>query len=157
MNNFERLAEIGKQAHERRREEQTEKRRQKTKAPDVLSPMEQALEDRNTLARSYRAMIRKEEAEMLIRLLEGPDSAEVKRFMTFMRTMRLSDSDRFLDLIHDSKWLMRGEAKLSRSLILHLIGRTIYRMREREGLPPYDDAIFDEELTVFDRIKELLA
>ncbi len=156
MNNFEQHAEAGKQAHERRREAQTEKRRQRTKAPDIGTPLEQALEARNTLARSYRAAVRKEEAELLIRLLEGPHASEVKHFMKFMRTMKLEDGDRFLDLVHDSKWL-HDEPRSVRRQILHLIGRTIYRMREREGLPPFDDAIFNEELTVFDRIKELLA
>jgi hypothetical protein len=73
-----------------------------------------------------------------------------------MRVMKLTDGDRFLDFIHHSTWLEK-EPKDVRRQILHIIGRTIYRMREREGLPPFDDAIFDEELTVFDRIKELLA
>jgi hypothetical protein len=156
MNAFERQAEMAKPAFERRREAAAEKRKQRTTAPDVLTPLEKALEDRNTLARSYRAAVRKEEGELLVRLLQGPDAAEVKRFMSFMRVMKLTDGDRFLDFIHHSTWLEK-EPKDVRRQILHIIGRTIYRMREREGLPPFDDAIFDEELTVFDRIKELLA
>lgn len=147
-NAFDAYAEATKPAWKARKERIAVKRteaRAKTAA-------ERQLEENDALLRGYNAWL-KERQETL---LASPIGREVKGLLTFLRTMTLSSAPALVRLVETASWMRNAEPP-TRAELLWLIDRGITRLRVREGLPPFDDALPGEPDSAFLTIREALA
>lgn len=120
-------------------------------APIVLTPAEKKVRDQERLTRDWKKWRRDEQAEVR----EGEFAKELKGIETFLRTMAPSSAPALVALIRGSKWIDRAD-RATRHCLLTIIADGIRRLRERNGLPPFDDALPGEQPTAFDQIKEIL-
>lgn len=88
-------------------------------------------------------------------LCEGEHGAAVKELIRFMRGMTLRSGKELLARIQAAEWA-HGMSPDDRHLLLSIIGGAIRLMREREGLPPLDDPMFDQPPNVFQQAKAIL-
>jgi hypothetical protein len=121
------------------------------KAPMVPTPTEKKLREQQKLLTVWRAWHREMEAE----LLTGPYGKDIKGLQTFIRTMPLSSAGALIKLIQGARWL-RGADAATRQGVLWIVARGIQRLRERNGLDPFDDALPGEPPTAFEEIREML-
>ncbi len=88
-------------------------------------------------------------------LLAGPHAAAAQALLDFLETMTLSDGAALIAQIERGPW--RGADADTRFEILSLIDACIVSLRERGGLPPFDDALPGEPLNVFLVVREALS
>ena len=90
-------------------------------------------------------------------LLVGPHGAEAGRLVAFLESMTLADGADLVDIVVAGSW-PSADAD-ARFTVLQIIDNAIVSLREREGLPPFDDAIpwLDKTPTVFELIRQELA
>lgn len=118
----------------------------------ALSPAaERARVEETALLRRYKAWRRQSYAD----LLEGPHGTGIRDLMAFLRAMGLRDGKALLDRVRGATWLL-GATEAVRFVVLRMIGAAIARVREREGLDPWDDPVWDRPPGVFQMARDLL-
>jgi len=121
-------------------------------APMVPRGAEKALAERS---KQFAQAKRWTKAELKA-LLEGPWAPQIKRILYFLHKMGIEDGPSLLALLDDLSWLEKAEHNI-RMHILAEIDDAIIMLRICAGLPPIDDALPGEELTIFQITKENLA
>jgi hypothetical protein len=145
-NHFETFAEIAMPAPVRRKEAAAERR-----ATKRLSAKERMDEARDMNAR-YRRWKREQREE----LLAGPYGKEIRGLMSFIRTMSITSAPALVKFIERAAWVRNAPVDV-RHQVLSIVGRGILLLREREGLPPFDDGMMDDDVpTAFAQVKALL-
>lgn len=92
------------------------------------------------------------------RIREAVESAEHPGWKDLARILRRLDLERpeeLLEHIQNAKWLSEAELDI-RYLVLSIIDTAIIRLRERNGLEPFDDALPGEEPTVFELARRMI-
>jgi hypothetical protein len=123
------------------------------RAPRVSNPAEAAIREVTELlsraARSYAA----QETDLAAHSIYGAE------FITIQKVVRpISEPGsgaRLIELVRDAA--LRAAPPTIKFIVLRMIGIAIARHRVRQGWPPFDDAIGDEELRLFERCRELLS
>ena len=109
------------------------------------------LEEKESLLKLYRAGKKAD----LDRLLDGPQGKDVRGLVAFMRSMTLSSSTALVWLVEGAHW-MRGLTAAERDIVESLIFRGIARLREKNGLPFWDDPLPGEAPKAFDEIQDIM-
>lgn len=112
---------------------------------------EKELEEQDILTRQWRRWRKKR----LQALLDGPFGKDVRGLIRFMDTMTLSSAPAFLKVVTEATWAKEMSLN-ERHELLSVISARITKLRLKEGLPPFDDALFDEPPKAFEIIKEYL-
>jgi hypothetical protein len=96
---------------------------------------------------------RQRHAEELEEALAGPDGALVSELMVLLDQLELNSAAALLDFIQRSDW--NSVSYDTRLVVLHQVNDTITKMRERNGLPPFDDGLPGSRDNVFRVIRSL--
>jgi hypothetical protein len=86
-------------------------------------------------------------------LLAGPPGGAAQTLLEFLQTMSLDQGPQLIELVRAGDW-HRTDSDV-RFEILSLINAAITALHEQHGLPPFDDALPDEEPTAFLVIREM--
>jgi len=135
MNAFLKYAEKQTPASVKARQRATEKRRA-TKAE------EKALAEREDLFRLWKKWRR----ERLETLLTGPHGDAAQELVAFLKTMKLEDEARLIELVRAGWERTDADTKFE---VLSLINAAITALRERAKLSPINDALPHEKPTAF--------
>jgi hypothetical protein len=130
----------------RRRREAQERR-----AAQRGAQAERELAEERTLTKLYRAYRR----GRLQRLVEGPHGREALALLAFVRRMTLDDAEALIDRVEAADWA-RDLDPDDRFTLLNLLGRGIARVRERNGLEPFNDGGPGDPPRAFEQIKDVL-
>ncbi len=111
-----------------------------------------------------KAMIKAvNERDMLMRLwkkwridlvnaeLDGPYAPQLQALIDFLNKLELRNERQLLKLVRAGPWLTAH--KDIRFLVLRLIDARLIKLREKQELPPFDDAIPGKPLTTFQIIR----
>jgi hypothetical protein len=111
-----------------------------------------AVEERAKLLRTWRAWRR----DRVEGLMSGPHGAAARELREFLGRMKIGDGPALVAAIEAGSW--RDANADTRFEVLAMIDRAIARLREKSGLPPFDDALpfGDEPATAFQIIREHL-
>jgi hypothetical protein len=141
MNPYLDYAERVLTVHDKRRVRRAETRAQRAR--------EKELRERDELCALWREH-RKAQRDAL---LAGPHGAAAQALIGFMNAMSLEDGATLLDLVSAGPW--RDADDEIRFIVLQLIDAGLARLRERDDLPPFDDALpfSDEADTAFQIIR----
>jgi hypothetical protein len=107
--------------------------------------------EKHELERRYQA-VKQEERE---RLLAGPHGAELGEVIAYLETLTPERGAELVRWVQALTWLKEASPAL-RFEALHLISGAIISLRESQGLPPFDDPIFDGRPSVFLKLREML-
>jgi hypothetical protein len=110
-----------------------------------------ALQERDHLLRRWLHW----RGERLAQLLAGPQGDAVRDLVGFLDGMTFEQAPALVEFIATSQ--LRIADADTRFEILHLIDRAIASLREKQGLPPFDDALPGEAPTAFQIIRGLLS
>ena len=88
-------------------------------------------------------------------LCEGEHGDRVKELARFLRRMDLTSGRELIARIEAADWA-QGMPPSDRHLLLSIISGAIRLMRERNGLPPFEDPLWDDPPNVFQQIKAIL-
>jgi hypothetical protein len=116
----------------------------------IVDGANKELRDRERLLRQYRGWFR----EQVKAARQGPYGERLERLRRFLHTMTIDDGDRLIELVDDDHW--RDADADTRFLILRMVDNAIVLLREKRGLPPFDDALEGEPPTAFQIIKQCL-
>lgn len=141
MNAFLELAE--RQAPRKARERAVEKRAQ-TRA-------EQALTEREQQFRRWRQW-RRERSQAL---LEGSYADAARGLLDLLDRLTLADGQQLVAHVRAGPWIAADAD--TRFLVLATIDNVLVELRERTGLPPFDDPLSGEPNNVFLMLREVLA
>lgn len=92
------------------------------------------------------------------RIREAMEKAEHHGWRELTRALRRLDLERpgdLVDYIRGAAWIHAAD-KDTRYLVLSVIDTAIVRLRERNGLEPFDDALPGEPDTAFQAIRKLI-
>ena len=113
-------------------------------APMVLRGAEKQIAEDNAQFRRYR---RAKAAEYRA-ALAGPNGELVKELHDALKKLTIDQTEILLNAVELYDW---SDVSLgSRYTIISMIDDAIVRLREQNGLAPFDDSIFDEDPTVFE-------
>lgn len=98
-------------------------------------------------------LYRRERRRQLQALLDGPFGGEVRELLQIMRTMRLSDAPPLIQHARQAVWIKALPVD-HKYILLRLISRAISKVREKNGLPPFDDGVWGEPDRAFETIKK---
>jgi hypothetical protein len=112
---------------------------------------DKALQERDHLLRNWLRL----RGQRLAQLLAGPQGDAVRALVRFLDGITFEQAPTLVEFIAASK-LRTTDADI-RFEILHLIDWAIASLREKQGLPPFDDALPGERLTAFQIIRGLLS
>ena len=112
------------------------------------SENEKELADRERLTRMWRRY----HAEQLEQALAGIHSDVMKRLVAQLEDLRSARA--LVDFIATQDW--ESVDADTRAIALFEINRTIPALRERQKLPPINDALPGEPLTAFQIIREII-
>ena len=119
-------------------------------APMVLRGAEKQIAEDNAQFRRYR---RAKAAEYRA-ALAGPNGELVKELHDALKKLTIDQTEILLNAVELYDW---SDVSLgSRYTIISMIDDAIVRLREQNGLAPFDDSIFDEDPTVFEICKTKL-
>jgi hypothetical protein len=81
---------------------------------------------------------------------------EAEELFTLLREMDLEDGEELVDMIVRHRWCEADED--TRAVVLHEINWAIAAVRERYGMPPFDDSLpwSGEQPTLFEIIRRHL-
>lgn len=145
MNAFLNLADVQMSSPVKAKHRAAEKR------AVIMSPEDRKQRDAQILFRKWQKW-HKEKVQVL---LDGPYSKDIKGLVTFIETMTLSSSGALVSFIENAAWLRTAPADV-RQGVLTLVDHGIIKLRERNGMEPFDDALMDEPPTAFQQIREIL-
>jgi hypothetical protein len=111
----------------------------------------EALEKRSRMFRLWQKWHRKQ----VEKLLAGPYGTPAQELASFLETMTLTSGSELIELIHRGPWCDTDPD--TRFEVLRLIDGALAHLRERDGRPPFDDALPGEPLTVFQIIRAELS
>lgn len=117
--------------------------------PDATA--EKRLVEKDRLYRNYALDLRRR----TVALREGPHGREICELMRWMKGMGLKSGPELVARVEAATWA-REMGIGDRHLLLSIIGGAIRVLREREGLPPLDDPLWDQPPNVFERCKAIL-
>jgi hypothetical protein len=106
------------------------------------------LADRDRQARAWRKWRR----ERINELLAGPHGAAAQELMQFLE--QLESAPALIEFVKRGPW--RNADDDTRFLVLGLIDIAITEVREKRGLPPFDDALPGEPPNAFVIIRDML-
>jgi hypothetical protein len=106
-----------------------------------------ALSERDLLMRLWRSWRR----ETIATELDGPYKVPLQQLIDALNKMKLGDERKLQKLIQAGPWL-RAPLDL-RYLVLRLVSTRFANIREAADLPPFDDALPGEPLTVYQLIR----
>jgi hypothetical protein len=109
------------------------------------------LADQARLTRAWKARHR----EQLEEALAGAHGAQISELMALLDRLELSSAAALLAFIRRSDW--SSVSYDTRLVVLHEINDRITRMRERHGLPPFDDPLPGQPDNVFRIVQSILA
>jgi hypothetical protein len=109
---------------------------------------DKALEERDRQARMWRAWRRAKIEE----LLAGPYGTDVKALVDFLE--QLSSASELIEFIKCGPW--HNADSNTRFVVLGLVDLAIVEVREKRGLPPFDDPLPGEPPNAFLTIREWL-
>jgi hypothetical protein len=112
--------------------------------------LEKELADNSRLLSAWRQWHR----EQLDEVLKGPHAHLLRELLQFLRSMTLKSAPQLIRLIRGQDWRRIDAA--TKLTVLHEINGAITRLRERNGLPPFDDSLETEPRTGFLIVRELL-
>jgi hypothetical protein len=142
MNAFLEYAEKQTPASVKARQRATEKRH-------VTKAEEKALAEREDLFRLWKKWRR----ERLETLLTGPHGDAAQELVAFLKTMKLEDGARLIELVRAGGWERTDDD--TKFEVLSLINAAITALRERAELPPINDSLPSEKPTAFLIIREM--
>jgi muconolactone delta-isomerase len=145
MNPFEQLAAEQTSNPVKAKQRAAEKRRAKS------AQAEKELEDEGKLLVLYRRYKR----QQVQSLLNGPRGPQVSALAAIMRTMTLESAPGLIRYARGSAWVTELSTD-EKHILLGMIGRAITKVREKAGLPPFDDGLPGEPPKAFERIKTIL-
>ena len=113
---------------------------------------DKALADRDRLYRRYRAAKREQYAELFADPVHGD---RLRKFSATLGHFSIEDGDRMVAYWKEqcARWLNAAPGDMQLAALQMLDERCI-RLREKAGLPAFDDALPGEELTVFQQCRE---
>jgi hypothetical protein len=111
---------------------------------------EKALAERDAQLRHWQ---REHRAE-LDAVLAGPHGGALARLATFLDVMTMESANTLVEHIRADGW--HSADADTRLLVLRLIDTAIMQLRERNGMPPFDDPLFDQPPSVFLVLREML-
>lgn len=117
-------------------------------APIVLRGAEKQIAEDNAQFRRYN----RAKAAAYRTALEGPSGDFIKQLHNTLKKIDLKQADPLILLVHSMSTIDQE----SRYVALSMIDDAIVRLREQNGLAPFDDSLFDEEPTVFQICKSIL-
>jgi hypothetical protein len=156
VNFFEAIADKQQNAASKARDRAAEKRMAKlvvkseADAPMVAKQADKEVFEQAQQMKRYRAAIRQRRED----LLNGPHGQEIQKLLGVLEELSLSPPMALVDMVERSP--LRQADYTTRHDVLSIISSAIIRFRIREGLAPFDDAIFDEPATAFEQIRWLL-
>jgi hypothetical protein len=114
-------------------------------------PREQkALADDAKLLKAWTAWHK----EQLDKALAGPHGAVVAQVMTLLKQMDTISGAAMVAAMRGIDWgVVDYDTRLT---ILHQVHQAIARLRERAGLPPFDDPLPGQPTNVFQRVRQML-
>jgi hypothetical protein len=127
------------------------KHRAAEKRAILMTPEERDQRNAQILFRKWQ----KWHKEKVQALLDGPYGKDVQGIKLFLDTMTLSSSGALVRLVNASAWMRKAPADV-RHEVLAMIDASIIRLREKNGMPPFDDALPHEPPTAFQEIREVL-
>ena len=86
-------------------------------------------------------------------LAAGPYAGTAEALIEFLKQLTLDDGDVLIDMA----MIWQGAPRTTRFLVLQLIDEAMINLRERNGLPPFDDPMFDEPDNAFISIRKILS
>jgi hypothetical protein len=102
------------------------------------------------LSRAYKQRHR----EQLDAALAGPHGDQISELMTLLDRLELSSAAALLNFVRRCDW--SSVSYDTRLTVLHQINETITGMRERHGLPPFDDPLPGQPENVFRIVRAIL-
>jgi hypothetical protein len=116
-------------------------------APMVLRGAEKQIAEDNAQFRRYN----RAKAAAYRTALEGPAGVLIKELHDALKRLELEQPEPLLTLVNAIDW--QSIDTETRYTALSMIDDAIVRLREQNGLAPFDDALFDEDPTVFQMCK----
>lgn len=111
---------------------------------------EKELADGAHLLRAWRNW----HAEELAEARAGPHRHIIEPLMALLKRLDMQSGKALLDFIRAQNWsAVDAQTKL---VVLHEINTAITKMRERNGRPPIDDALWGERATAFQVIRSIV-
>jgi hypothetical protein len=99
---------------------------------------------------------RKWRSERTDALLAGPYADAARDLIDLLARLTPDGADMLIEAVTQGPWCNADSD--TRFVVLALIDNTIVELRERNGLPPFDDPVLpDAPLNVFLRLREVLA
>jgi hypothetical protein len=111
---------------------------------------EKALAERDAQFRHWKHKHR----EQLDVALAGPHGDALARLVAFLDAMTVESASTLIECVRAGAW--HSADADTRFLVLHLVGAAIVRLREQNGMPPFDDPLFDQPPNVFLVLREML-
>jgi hypothetical protein len=111
---------------------------------------EKALAERDAQFRHWQHEHRAE----LDAALAGRHGGALAALVAFLDAMTMESANALVEHVRADGWTSTDAS--TRFLVLRLVGEAIMRLRERNGLPPFDDPLFDQPPNVFLILRELL-
>lgn len=112
--------------------------------------MLKALNDRDLLMRLWKRW----RQDVRNTALEGPYQKAIQTLINFLNQMSLKDTPRLLALVKTGHW-QQTPADI-RFLAISLIDAKLTTLREKQKLPPFDDAIMGKPLTLFQQVRLII-
>lgn len=109
---------------------------------------EKRLAEKDQLTAAYNRGRR----ERIQALCDGPQGEHVKELIRFLKRMDLKSGRELIRRAETAQWVIDLSDE-DTALLLSIVSGGIRLMRERNGLTPFDDPLWDEPPNVFQQIK----
>lgn len=123
-------------------------KRREARQQIVLSPQEKKIRENQQLSRQFIKW-KKERREAL-----RTNGKEISDLLDLLDTITFSSGPVLVSYLESAEWLRSLERNIKDDL-LSAIADAIIKVREKEGLPPFDDALPGEPPKIFEKIKEI--
>jgi hypothetical protein len=85
-------------------------------------------------------------------LVTGPYAGTAEALIAFLKALTLDDGEKLVDMA----MVWQSAPRMTRFLVLQLIDEAMINLRTMNGMPPFDDPLWDEEDNAFIRIRRIL-
>jgi len=116
-------------------------------AAEARKKEEKAEAEQLSLYKAWKREIRKE--------LQVKHGRQLEVLVKLLKNMSLDSADALVEFVEGADWLINADEH-SRVTILSYIDDAIIKVRVQHGLSPFDDSLWDEEDTAFQKIRRLL-
>lgn len=111
-----------------------------------------AEKEKEDLSKAYLGW-RREQREAL---LNGPHGEKAKKLVHWCTRMSLTDAPEMISRVRAAMVWAEDLEPADRVTLLRMLNNAIVSLRERNGLPPFDDGLPDEEPKAYHQLKSLL-